>query len=277
MPSVAAVQSEGDLEVLLLHESHTVLADIIGPDLYTISGQHPEQVVLFDDRKAFDYFLIRVFEFFAEGTRSSYIDEKRQNWSLLKGLQWLNERYPDEATISGLDRTVISVDEWGREEVQFQFWCPEVSSDVSFPLTNIRLLSFAANTAKHHLFRLSDLLSRLEKICSAAGYKFEPQQYPAVLDSMAAEMTNRLNHSATYLLEMLGGVFLALNRLIVRRYEQNPTNRVNDMTMPVGVTSPVFKDFYGSVLIFHRYEESRITKFTPVTSQWLKKRYTRDN
>jgi hypothetical protein len=45
MAPFAAKQSPGDLEVVLLHEAHGVLADIIGPNLYTIYGTAPEQDV----------------------------------------------------------------------------------------------------------------------------------------------------------------------------------------------------------------------------------------
>lgn len=47
MASVTAIQSEGDLEVVLLHESHSVLAEIIGPELYSVAGTASEQSVVF--------------------------------------------------------------------------------------------------------------------------------------------------------------------------------------------------------------------------------------
>ena len=58
MASIAAIQSDGDLEVVLLHESHSVLAEIIGPELYSVGGAAPEQSVVFHTRSSFNLFLI---------------------------------------------------------------------------------------------------------------------------------------------------------------------------------------------------------------------------
>ena len=273
MPSVAAIQSEGDLEVVLLHESHSVLAEIIGPELYSVGGTAPEQSVVFHTRSSFDLFLILVVEFFAEGPRSAFINQDFQNWSLLKGLRWLCDRYADEGRTAGLEEAVAALETWIAKEVPIEFWCPDVDATVTFPLRNEQLISFGANTAKHHLFRLADLLGKLESLCKQAGYTFTAQQFPAVLTSMTDEVRSRLQYHSSYLIELLGHVFLALNRLIVARFNQNPTNRVNEMTIPAGVTSDVFKDLYGSVMVFMRYEEARIVNHTPVTTRYLRMRY----
>ena len=106
MPSVAAIQSEGDLEVVLLHEIHSVLAEVIGPELYSVGGTPPEQSVLFHTRSSFNLFLILVIEFFAVGQRSAHINQKFQNWSLLNGLRWLCGKYPDETKAAGLQEAV---------------------------------------------------------------------------------------------------------------------------------------------------------------------------
>jgi hypothetical protein len=82
VPSVETIQSEGDLEVVLLHETHSVLAEIIGPELYSVGGTAPEQSVLFHTRSTFNLFLILLVEIFAEGQRSAYINQKYENWSL---------------------------------------------------------------------------------------------------------------------------------------------------------------------------------------------------
>ena len=273
MPTVAAIQSEGDLEIVLLHEAHSVLAEIIGPELYSVGGTAPEQSVLFHSRSSFNHFLILVIELFAEGPRSAFINQKFQNWSLLKGLHWLCDQYPNEATVSGLQPAVQQLEIWLEKEVDFQFWCPDVSTDLIFPLKNEQLISFGANTAKHHLVRLSGLLEKLDSLCAKAGYEFVPQQLPAVLTSMTEEVRSRLQYHASYLLELIGEVFYALNSLIKARFSSNPTNRVNDMSIPDNVSSDVFRDLYGSVMVFKRYEDSRIRLHTPVTTRYLKMRY----
>lgn len=273
MSSVAVIQSEGDLEVVLLHETHSLLAEIIDPELYSICGTPPEQSVLFHTRSSFNLFLILVIEFFAEGKQSALINQKFHNWSLLQGLRWLCGQYPNETNAAGLQHAVMQLEAWVKKEVHFQFWCPDVSTDVAFSLNNEQLISFGANTAKHHLIRLSGLLGKLESLCVNAGYKFTPQQLSAVLTSMTKEVRSRLEYHASYLLELLGEVFFALNTLIKTRFAQNPTNRVNDMTIPAGITSDVFRDLYGSVMVFKRYDDSRIRLYTPITTRYLKIRY----
>lgn len=273
MPSVAAIQSEGDLEVVLLHETHSVLAELIGPELYSVGGTPPEQSVLFHTRSTFNLFLILVVEIFAEGPQSAYINQKFQNWSLLKGLRWFCNRYPGEAKSVGLHEALSAIEIWAAKDIPFSFWCPDVDKDVSIPLKNEQLISFGANTAKHHLFRLADLLGKLESLCVKAGYSFTQQQFPAVLASMTEEVRSRLQYHSSYLVELLGNVFFALNRLVIARFEQNPINRVTEMNVPAGVTSEVFRYLYGSVLVFKRYEDSRIRDYTPVTTRYLKMRY----
>lgn len=273
MPSLAAIQSEGDLEVVLLHETHSVLAEIIGPDLYSVGGTVPEQSVLFHTQSTFNLFLILVVEIFSEGPRSALIHQKFQNWSLLKGLRWFCDRYAGEAKSVRLDEALSAIETWASKDVPFSFWCPDVDRDVSFLLKNEQLISFGANTAKHHLFRLSNLLGKLESLCVNAGYSFTPQQFPAVLASMTEEVRSRLQYHSSYLVEILGNVFFALNRLIIARFKQNPTNLVTEMNVPSGVTSDVFRDLYGSVMVFNRYEDSRIRDYTPVTTRYLRIRY----
>ena len=271
--NVASIRSQGDLEVVLLHETHSALAGLIGPDLYEIGGAPPDQSAQFGDRPSFNLFLILLVEFFAEGTKTALIDDKYQNWSLIKGLTWFCAKYPDEAQAAGLDSALADLDAWTSKRVPFQFWCPDVGSDIEFVLQNVQLVSFGANTAKHPLVRLSTLLGKLEALCKNAGYKFAPPQLIAVLNSMTDEVQNRLMYHSTYILELLGTVFLALNAIIRNRFDANPTNRTSEMHFPEGITSDVFRDIYGNVLVFKRYEEERIRAYTPITTIYLKLRY----
>jgi hypothetical protein len=117
--SIASIRSEGDREVDLLHEAHSVLADIIGPELFSVGGTQPEQSVLFRTSSCFNLFLILISEFFAEGPRNAFIDEKYQNWSLLKGLGWFCTIHPDEATATRLDLAFSNLERWVTKEIPF--------------------------------------------------------------------------------------------------------------------------------------------------------------
>ncbi|MHB9134773.1 MAG: hypothetical protein ACYDBB_27200 [Armatimonadota bacterium] len=270
---LACIRSAGDLEVVVLHESHGLLATIINPDLYLIVGEAPDQNVLFHTSVTFDLFLILLVEMFAEGSQSAYVGQQYQNWSLLKGLRWFCDTYQHEAASSGLASAVTNIEAWVDKEVPLRFWCSELDETIEFPLSNKELISFGANTAKHHLLRLSALVGKLEASCEKAGYNFPPQDYFAVLTAMIEEVRNRLLYHSSHIVELLGQVFYSLNGVIRARYGANPTNDVRNMTMPPGISSDVFKNMYGSVLVFLQYDDSRIRDHTPVTSQYFKTQY----
>jgi len=271
--ATASIQSEGDLEVVILHESHSLLAHIVSSQLYSINGVPPEQTAQFHDRPHFDLFLILTIELYAEGARSAYINNSFQNWSLLKGISWLAKKYPQEAQESGLDTASGNLLTWLDREVPLEFWCSDVDLDVKLSLRNDRLISFGANTAKHHLLRISELIAKLNTLCVNAGYNFTPQQLVAVLDCMMEEVRSRLMYHSTYILELLGQLFFSLNRIVWARYNKKPTNRVMDMDFPSEITSDVFRNLYGSVLVFKRYDDARITSNTPSTTHLLRGRY----
>lgn len=271
--AVAAIQSEGDLEVVLLHEAHSALAALVGPALYTVGGDPPEQSCTFHNRPCFELFLILLIELFVEGTQSAQVGGKYQNWSLMRGLQWLCTAHPQETQHTGLGVALSNLESWTEREVQLRFWCPHANRHLEFSLRNDQLLWFGANTAKHHLLRLSQLMAKLELLCAGAGFSFSSQELTTVLASMVEEVRSRLLYHATHILELLGAVFLALNTLVRNRFDANPTNRVSDMKFPAGITSDVFRDLYGSVLVFKCYDEQRIRVHTPVTTRILTLRY----
>jgi hypothetical protein len=263
---IPSIQSEGDLEIVVLHEAHGLLAEIIGPDLYELRGSKTDQTAYFHYRSCFKFFLVLTIELIAEGSRSVYINSTYQNWSLFDGLKWLAGKYPADAQTTGLVNALNALSIWLDQEEPFTFWCPDVELQINLELSKRQLISFGANTAKHHLLRVAELTSKLDKLCTKANYSFTPQQLVAVLDNMTEEVNSQLMYQATFLLEYLGRLFLCINRLIRLRYGRRPTNQVNDMDHPTGVTHGVFRNMYGAVLIFKRYDDSRINDHTPVTT-----------
>src|SRR6185312_15150692 len=121
-----------------------------------------------------------------------------------------------------------------------------------------QLLSFGANSAKHHLLRVTELIGKLDRICTRAGHRFTPQQLISVMDNMTEEVRSKLIYHASYFLELLGRLFLTLNRLIWIRFLRNPTNHSARVDLPAEVSSEIFRNMYCSVLVFKRYEEDRI-------------------
>jgi len=192
---------------------------------------------------------------------------------LLSALTWLITKYPDEASAAGLDIAITELTNWLNREVPIQFWCADVNSEIQFPLTNRQLISFESNTTKHHLLRLSELIKKLETLCVKAGYNFSSQQLIAILHCMLPEARSRLEYHFTFMLELIGHLFLAINQFIVGRFQRNPTNIAENMVFPTGITSDVFRDLYANILVFKRYDEERIINYTPTTSQMLRLRY----
>lgn len=48
-PPHVTIQTEGDLEVVVLLETHSLLGRLIGPDFYSVGGVAHEQNVVFKD------------------------------------------------------------------------------------------------------------------------------------------------------------------------------------------------------------------------------------
>jgi len=261
-----SIQSEGDLEIVILHEAHGLLAEIIGPELYELRGTSTDQTVYFHRRSSFKWFLVLSIELIAEGTKSAYINSKYQNWSLLDGLKWLAQKYPSDAAATGLDDALKELTAWLDGEEPFSFWCPDVWQQINLQLSKTQLISFGANAAKHHLLRVTELIAKLDRLCTKAGCSFTPQQLVAVLDNMTDELNSQLIYEATFFLEILGKGFHSLNRLVRLRHSRRPTNNVALMDHPAGVTHDVFRNMYGAVLTFKRYDDNRITEHTPDTT-----------
>ena len=155
----AVIQSEGDLEIVLLHESHGALASIVGKDLYTVSGDAPNQEIWFQDERRFDLFLVLLVELFADGRDVVTINGRRQNLGLLDGLSWLDQKYPAESEDCGLNAALTELRHWLDTETHVEVWCPDIEMQINFPITRRHLIWFGANHVKHSLLRLSGLAS----------------------------------------------------------------------------------------------------------------------
>ena len=269
--SNVSIQSEADLEIVLLHENYDLLATIIGPELYAIYGERPDQEILFHNSSSFAYFLILVVELFAEGSRAAFIEGKSVNISLFDGMKRFRNNYPQEASESRLVEAIAELETWLEDTPAFDFWCGEVWKQITFPLENRQLINFCANATKHSIVKLNVLFEKLQRHLMQAGYEVTAQELVPVLKDFLEEAENRLLYHATYIIELLGKYFLAINEVISARWEKNPTNRVKEITIPAGYTSDVY--LYGSVLVFQRCDNRRIIDYTPTTSKYFKLRY----
>jgi hypothetical protein len=265
------ITSVGDLEVAFLYECHDLLATLVGPDYYGTLGSPPSEV-RFHSEVTFGGFFAHVDELFATGDRIK-VPGLTGRLSLFDVGEWFVSKYPEEARANSLDTSQARLREWARASPTFKFWSGELGRHIEFPLSRQGMIYYLANLHKHRLLRLGSLLTRLGDLCHAHGIALRADEIVAIRESFSEELHSRLEYLASWLTELLGAYFLAVNSIIVHRYRQAGTNEARKMRMPDGVTSDLMRDLYSSTLVFRSYPAERITRFTPVVPTILKERY----
>jgi hypothetical protein len=81
------LRSAGDLEVVALYESHSLFAEIIGPDYYEVNGSPPTELRFHSSTTFWNYY-VHVGEFLAQGNSNVVLDGKPRNMSLLDALEF---------------------------------------------------------------------------------------------------------------------------------------------------------------------------------------------
>lgn len=193
--------------------------------------------------------------------------------SLLTGLEIFAARNLKEATHSGLAENLAKLNAWLDSKEDVPFAPPDGGKHISLSLSHRDMLNVTANAMKHHQLRLSDQLKKLKGWCAAAGYDYDPHQLMEVNRALIVELHNGLEYYQTLLTELLGTLFISVNRIVIGRFAENPTNDVSKMTFPQGVPSEVIQNLYGDLLVFHSYTDERITNHTPATAWFFRKPY----
>jgi hypothetical protein len=271
-PDDLKITSAGDLEVVLLSENHSLLADIISPNYYLPVGSPPYEV-RFHNLTAFWNFLVHVDELFAEGPENVHIAGRRCNLSLFEAAEWFSKTFPVEAEAARLCSACAHLRDWIDTCPAFGFWSGVLGSQIEFNLSRCKMIHFAANLRKHKLLRLGRLMRQIRGLCAEGGYTLPNNDVIAVREPFIQELESRLLYLSSWLVELLGAYFLAVNSVVAARYDLNSTNDARKIHMPSGVTSGAIRDLYGSVLVFQDYRPERITAYTPVVQDWLKRRY----
>jgi hypothetical protein len=252
------IRTAGDLEVVVLYEAHALLAELISAEYYTLVGSPPKEV-RFHTSAAMWNFCVHVHELIAEGPNVAVEGVTRP--SLLDGLGWFGRRHPSEARGAGLDAAVATLAEWLAAEREVKFWCADVDTEFQFRMARADLIKFAANFSKHRLLRLNKLMAQLRALTARAGHEVRGTQLVAVREPFVAEVQSRLLYLASWLVELLGELWAALNAVVVTRSDVERTNDVRMMRIPDGVTSDAIRNLYGETLVFKRYDEDRVTRY----------------
>jgi len=214
---------------------------------------------------------VHVQELIEEGDNVRVGDVKRL--SLLDGIAWLCSVYPDEALQVGLGQATTDLADWISAERDVTFWCGDLGKTISLKMSRGRLINFAANYSKHGLLRTRRLMQGLSGYTKASGLVLSLAELASLRDSFRGEIENRLLYLSSWLVELIGAFWYALNELVVRRLALQNTNDESKMRMPRGVAADFFRNLYGSTLVFKSYERERITRHVPRVSDLLKSRF----
>jgi len=273
MKNSFTIDSDADLEVIILREAHSFLATLMHPDIYEVAGKQPNQNIFFKSHASWELFLILATEFFSEGVKNYRTKNKYSNMSLFEGIKWFCSKYEKESNESGLKESFSNLEKWITEEHEYNFYCGEIAKDIKIYFSRKDLINFCSNITKHNILRLSTVLSKLMKIYKKYGYNLSHSEVLATLDDFEEYIRGAMEYYASYFVELLGSVFLSLNEIICRRYKKQKTNDARKMKYPDGISSDTFRDLYSSTLVFQCYDQKRIKDYTPKTWKYLKKNY----
>jgi len=263
------VRSAGDLEAVYLHETHDLLAHLIGPNYYRLLGDQ----VQFHDGASFSDFFIHVEEMLSGGREQVRFPGAPEDQSLLGVGAWFAERAGADDGVPALAKATESIRAWLDESPPFRFYAGDLERHIEFPLSRHGLIFYASNLGKHRLLRLGSLLASMGKLFAEHGSALTVQEVVAVRDEFQRELESRLLYLSTQLVELLGGYFQALNSVIVSRRNATDTRTWSTIRMPESISSDVFRALYATALISHSYPYSRIADFTPETPAHLKQFY----
>jgi hypothetical protein len=214
------ITNEGELEVVLLYETHDLLAELISDNYYFVGD--PAREIRFNDSSSFWNFFVHVQELIEEGDNVRVGNVKRL--SLLGGIAWLCSVYPDEALQVGLGQATTDLVDWISAERDVTFWCGDLGKTISLKMSRGRLINFAANYSKHGLLRTRRLMQGLSGYTEASGLGLSLAELASLRDSFRGEIENRLLYLSSWLVELIGAFWYALNELVVRRLAVQNTN-----------------------------------------------------
>ena len=121
------ISSPGDLEVSVLYEAHSLLADIISAELYEVVGKPTEQSIHFKEQCRFHLFIIHAAELWQEARANALVDGAPNNLSILSGLNWAAENRLNEPSVETLRARIWELEFWLDQNDPAHFWCSDVN------------------------------------------------------------------------------------------------------------------------------------------------------
>lgn len=268
------VSTAGDLEAVILAESFDLLARLIGPHMYRVSGDPGQQQAIFASSEVHELFYIRVHELLADATRISTSPSIPSNISLFSGGGWLSDRHPDQAKRSGFKEAYDRSNAWFGSVHRIVFWAPSLSRHLRLELPMTTMIAMRANLEKHQLLRLTTEVRRLRTKLAQSGCELSVAETVAVRPEFDEHIRGMLAYHATEVAEHFGKYFLALYRFVREVYIEHPTNNLDAIPFPPDVSDEIFRYMYVSTVYrLSRWTDERIISFTPESAPSFKRPY----
>lgn len=269
------IRTAGDLEAVTISETFHLLSDVFGPYCFTVSGDPGEQQALFMTEAHHRLFISAVQEFIAEATDvTEGQDGIPRNLSLFGAGLWLIGQHAEEAESANWTRAATELERWLDRPVRIRFWSGEIWRHVEYEAPFKRTFTAHANLIKHGLLKLGPEIRSLRAACAAGGAELSEAEAVAAIPEYAAHIQGMMEYHATEVAELAGEYFFGLYRFVRTRWERTPTNHLDRIPPPPGVTDDVFRYLYASTLFqFSGWTEARIRGSIPGTGRHLRRIY----
>jgi len=268
------IESTGDLEAIIVAETYDLLSSVFGPYIFTVSGNASQQTAVFPCSAAHTLFFIYMYEFVATESPLFVGEDGFKDRSLFGGGKWLVERYPGEAAIAGMDTAATELAAWLERRVRVRFWSGNIWRHVELNETFRTYLAPHSHFAKHSLLKLGREVIRLRDMATQAGTSLTTAQAVAAREEFVAHLAGMMEYHATRLAELVGRYFVAFHKFVKNRYSKYPTNNLDLIAPPEGISDDVYRYMYAhAVFSFSGWSQARIEEFVPETAGSLKLEY----
>jgi hypothetical protein len=273
-PEQFRITTAGDLEAVIVAETYDLLSSVFGPYTFEVSGLPGQQQAVFASESAFTLFCVWMYEFVAQEPRAYTGPEKISDRSLFGGGLWLAERYATEAKAAGLDVAGQELLGWLERPIRVRFWSGSLGRHVSLNESFRTLMAPQAHFAKHSLLKLGREITRLREMAGRANCPLTEAEAVDARDEFRAHLEGMMEYHATELAELAGRYFLSFFRFVRGRYEENPTNRLDQIRPPADISDEVYRSMYASAVVgLARWTERRIESSIPQTADSFKNVY----
>lgn len=269
------IRSDGDLEAVTIAETYRLLSEVFDPYCFTVSGPNGSQQAIFATHAHHILFVTYLHEFVAESTDIAEVGGTApRNVSLLGSGLWLIDRNALEAQSAGWSDAAERLVRWLDRPIRLRFWSGEIQRHLEYTAPFKSIFSAHANLLKHGLLKLGPEINRLRSRCASSNVSLTEAETVSAIPEYAAHLEGMFAYHATEIAELTGHYFHGLYRFVRARWQRTPTNNLDLIPAPAGVTDDVFRYLYAATLhSFSAWTEDRIRSSIPTTGPHFKPPY----